>query len=211
MARKPSHEQFDTLQVLRDRAFELFGRYGYEGVSIGDIAKLAKLSKGALYWHFPGKDALYLDCLKTVQAIFNAHVFDAMRAEPDPIKAVLALFQGLSRLMEDPRVEKGIGGFWLIPAIPETSEIIASQKAFEAASVKVISDALRRGTEQGRLNLGGDLDDMSRAIIALVEAVVLPMRHLSRDEARRMLGVLARTLFRAYASSEDLLQQTRKI
>lgn len=211
MARKPSHEQFDTLQVLRDRAFELFGRYGYEGVSIGDIAKQAKLSKGALYWHFPGKDALYLDCMKTLQAIFSAHVFEPMRREPDPIKAVMALFHGLSTFMEDPRVEKGIGGFWLIPAIPETSEIIASQKAFEAASVKIISDVLRRGTEQGRMNLGSDLEDMSRAIISLVEAVVLPLRHLSREEARRMLGVLARTLFRAYASSDDLLQMTRRI
>ena len=211
MARKPSHEQFDTLQVLRDCAFEQFGRYGYEGVSIGDIAKQARLSKGALYWHFPGKDALYLDCMKTLQSIFNAHVFEPMRAEPDPILAVMALFRGLSRFMEDPKVEKGIGGFWLIPAIPETSEIIAAQKAFEAASVKIISDVLRRGTEQGRLDLGGDLDDMSRAIISLVEAVVLPMRHLSREEAHRMLGVLARTLFRAYASSDDLLKMTRSI
>src|SRR5690349_14260102 len=63
MPRKPAHEQFDTLQAIRDEAFTLFGRYGYDGVSIGDIAKAAKLTKGALYWHFHGKDELYLECL----------------------------------------------------------------------------------------------------------------------------------------------------
>src|SRR3546814_14751964 len=76
MPRKPAHEQFDTIKAIADRAFELFGRYGYEGVSIGDIAKAAKLSKGALYWHFDGKEALYLQCLQRLHAIFDQYVFD---------------------------------------------------------------------------------------------------------------------------------------
>jgi TetR/AcrR family transcriptional regulator, acrAB operon repressor len=211
MARKPSDEQFDTLQVLRDRAFELFGRYGYEGVSIGDIAKQARLSKGALYWHFPGKDALYLDCLQTLHRLFDTYIFDVMRTEPDAIKAILALFQGLSRLLEDPKVEKGIGGFWLIPAIAESSEIMAAQRAFESASMRTVGDALRRASEAGRINVGGDLDDLTRAIISVVEAVVLPMRRLTREENHRTLAVMARTLFRAYASADDLLDLTRKI
>ena len=44
MARKPAHEQFDTLKAIQDCAFDLFGRYGYDGVSIGDISTAAKLS-----------------------------------------------------------------------------------------------------------------------------------------------------------------------
>lgn len=211
MPRKPSHQQFDTLQALRDHAFEQFGRYGYEGVSIGDIAKLAKLSKGALYWHYQGKEELYLDCLKRLHAMFNEHIFDVMRAEPDAIKSILALFQGLGRFVQDPRVSKGIGGYWLIPSTPETASITAAQRAFEASAIRVLTEAMRRGQEQGRLNLGADLDDMARAVISLVEAVVLPLRQLTPEEIHPILGVLARTLFRAYASADDLLKQTRQI
>ena len=69
MARKPANAQADTLQDIRDGAFALFGRYGYDGVSIDDIAKAAGLSKGALYWHFKGKDQLFLDCLKRLHAL----------------------------------------------------------------------------------------------------------------------------------------------
>lgn len=211
MPRKPAHEQFDTLAVLQDQAFDLFGRHGYEGVSIGDIAKAAKLSKGALYWHYAGKEELYLDCQKRLHGLFNSYVFDPMRNEPDAVKGVLMLFQGLTLLLQDPRVAKGIAGYWLIPDKPATQDIIAAQRAFEADANKTLTEILKRGQQQGRLDLGADLEDMARATIALVEAVVLPLRHQTPDEVPRNLGVLARTFFRAYASAGDLLQLTRKI
>ena len=211
MPRKPAHEQGDTLQILQDHAFTLFGRYGYEGVSIGDIAKQAKLSKGALYWHYQGKDELYLDCLRRIHALFDDYIFAPMRQEPDAVKAILALFHGLARMTQDPRIAKGIGGFWLIPATPETEVLMRAQRDFEARSVAALDAVLKRGQEQGRLKLGDEREDMARAIISLVEAVVLPLRQLTPDEVHRILGVLARTLFRAYASADDLLQQTRNI
>ena len=204
MPRKPAHLQENTLGALRDQAFALFGRYGYEGVSIGDIAKAAQLSKGALYWHFPGKEALYLDCLQRLHGIFNEDVFDPMRAAPDGATGIVVMFQGLLRLFGDPRIQQGVAGFWLIPSTPETAEIIATQRRFETESQKVIAESLRRGVAAGQFDLGDDLDDMARAIISLIEAFVLPMRHLSPDEIRPLVGVLARTLFRAYGQGSSL-------
>ena len=145
MARKPAHLQEDTLGTLRAHAFELFGRFGYEGVSIGDIAKGAKLSKGALYWHFPGKEALYLDCLKRLHGIFNEDVFEPMRQSTDGALGIVIMFQGLVRLFADTRIQHGVAGYWLIPSTPETAELIAAQRSFESESQKAIADALRRG------------------------------------------------------------------
>jgi len=202
MPRKPAHQQFDTLQVIRERAFALFGRYGYEGVSIGQIADTAKLSKGALYWHFHGKEALYLDCLKQLHALFYRDVFEPMRCESDPAQAVLAMFQGLQTLLQDPRVAQGVAGYWLTPATPKTQRLIQAQQAFEADTRGIIEKALRRGAEQGRFNLGGDLEDFASAVITVAEACLLPLRHHSPEEVGRILGVLARTLFRAYAPQD---------
>lgn len=205
MPRKPAHLQEDTLGTLRAHAFNLFGRYGYEGVSIGDIAKGAKLSKGALYWHFPGKEALYLDCLQRLHGIFNEDVFDPMQAAPDGATGIVVMFQGLVRLFGDPRIQQGVAGYWLIPSTPETAEIIATQRRFETESQRIISECLRRGVAAGQFDLGDDdLNDLSRAIISLIEAFVLPMRHLTPDEIRPLIGVLARTLFRAYARGSVL-------
>lgn len=201
MPRKPAHQQFDTSEILQERAFELFGRYGYEGVSVGDIAAVAQLSKGALYWHFHGKAQLYLACQARLHALFDHFVFAPMRVEADATAAVLAMFNGLELLLRDARVEQGVAGFWLIPDKPETAQIIAAQRAFEAAATQTVRDVLKRGREQRHFDLAGDEDDMARAIISLVEAVVLPLRHQAPDEVRRTLGVLARTFFRAYAGS----------
>lgn len=211
MARKPAHEQFDTLQAIRSQAFALFGRHGYEGVSIGGIARAAKLSKGALYWHFENKEKLYLDCLRQLHAIYNHYIFDPMRAQSDGVARILALFTGLGRMVLDPRVTTGVAGYWLIPSRPATAHILEAQRDFEAACVETMKETLRLGVEQGRFDYRDDLEEMARAIIALVEAVVLPLRHQPPDEVHRILAVLARSLFRAYATADDLLKLTRSL
>jgi AcrR family transcriptional regulator len=211
MPRKPAHEQFDTLKAIRDHAFNLFGRYGYEGVSIGDIAKAAKLTKGALYWHFHGKEELYLECLKRFHAIFNEYIFDPMRAQQDSVPRILGLFTGLSRFLQDPRVVNGIAGYWLVPSRPEAAAFLEAQRSFEDASRAAVVETLRLGVAQGRFNFGDDLEEMARAMISVIEAVVLPLRYMSPKEVSRTLGVLARTLFRAYASADDLLKLTRAL
>ncbi len=206
MARKPAHEQFDTLKAIQDRAFHLFGRHGYEGVSIGDIAQAANLSKGALYWHFSGKAELYLHCLGRLHGLFRQYIFDPMANSKDPVTGVLHMFRGLEQVLRDPTLEHGVAGYWLIPCAPETQAMLHAQAEFESASQAVIEQVLRRGVEQGRFDLGGDLEDISRAMISLMEAVVLPLRHKSPEEVHRMMAVLARTLFRAYAKGDEVLK-----
>lgn len=204
MPRKPASDQTDTLQQIRDQGFRLFGRFGYEGVSVGDIAKAVKISKGALYWHFRGKDALFLDCLGQLHALFNHYIFDRMRETEDPVVAIAQLFVGLGKLVQDPRVKHGVAGYWLVPSRLETEALADAQRGFEDASMQVIREVLHRGEAAGRFALGRDLDNMARATISVVEAVVLPLRNQTPDEVHQNLGVLARTLFRAYASAEDL-------
>jgi TetR/AcrR family transcriptional regulator, acrAB operon repressor len=46
--------------AILDAALRCFARRGYHETSIDDIAARAKLSKGAVYWHFAGKRALFL-------------------------------------------------------------------------------------------------------------------------------------------------------
>lgn len=211
MPRKPAHEQFDTQKAIEEQAFALFGRYGYEGVSIGDIAKAAKLSKGALYWHFHGKEALYLECLKRLHAIFDQYVFAPMCKESDPVRGVMHVFTGVQGMMQDARISKGVAGYWLIPSRPETASLTAAQRAFEQGCIDTLSKTLASAHQQGKFDIGGDAEQMARAVIVLIEACVVPMRQYSPDEMRSILAVLARTLFRAYARSDELLALAQSI
>jgi AcrR family transcriptional regulator len=53
---------YDQQTVLR-RAVEVFNRQGYDGTSMGDLARELGVGKSALYHHVPGKEALLADAL----------------------------------------------------------------------------------------------------------------------------------------------------
>jgi Transcriptional regulator len=189
---------------IRRQAFALFGRHGFDGVSVGDLAKAAQVSRGALYWHFDGKEGLYLDCLQSLHRLFDECVFDAMRAESDALRALLNLFTGLRRLLTDPRVTQGIAGYWLVPLAPSQVRLIEAQQAFERSTRALIAKVLERGQASGAFDLHGDLPDFADAVIAVVEAVVMPLRRSTPEETTRILSVLARTTFRAYARDPEM-------
>jgi len=49
----------DRPTQLIEIASRLFAAHGYAGTSLRDIAQQAKITKAALYYHFPNKEALY--------------------------------------------------------------------------------------------------------------------------------------------------------
>ena len=53
---------YDQRTVLR-RAVEVFNRQGYDGTSMGDLARELGVGKSALYHHVPGKEALLSQAL----------------------------------------------------------------------------------------------------------------------------------------------------
>ena len=48
----------DTRSLLLEAAYQEMQRFGYRGASISRILGKAKVTKGALYYHFPSKKAL---------------------------------------------------------------------------------------------------------------------------------------------------------
>ena len=211
MPRKSAADQAATLDTLRTEAFQLFGVYGYDGVSIGDIAKAAGLSKGAMYWHFQGKDALYIDCLQRLHGYFDQHVFDPVKAEPDPIQQMMLFFHGIANLVQDEALKHGVAGYWLRSSRSDLGEIDTVHRGFEERTAGILEEMLRRAVEQQVLDLADDLVDMARAMISVMEAIVLPMRAHTTSEVYQTLGVLARTMMRAYTKQPVLVELFRKI
>lgn len=51
----------NSRQLIIDAAAQIFSRSGYHLSSMDTIAELAGVAKGTLYYHFPGKGALFRD------------------------------------------------------------------------------------------------------------------------------------------------------
>lgn len=50
----------ETRKQIMSAAIELFCRQGYDAAGVAEICTSAKVSKGAFYYHFPSKQALFL-------------------------------------------------------------------------------------------------------------------------------------------------------
>jgi AcrR family transcriptional regulator len=86
-----------TRQRLVDVARQLFAERGYAGTSVEDIIERAGVARGALYHHFPGKDALFAAVYDVVQAAVATAVVTAALAAGDPAQAV---YTGLSAFLD---------------------------------------------------------------------------------------------------------------
>jgi AcrR family transcriptional regulator len=71
---------YDQETVLR-RAIDLFNRQGYDGTSMGDLAKELGLTKSAIYHHVPSKEHLLAAALDEALDGLSAAV-DAAATEP---------------------------------------------------------------------------------------------------------------------------------
>jgi AcrR family transcriptional regulator len=61
--RSNTNESPDTKQKIMEVAFELFGRYGFEGTSIRQIALESEVNIAAVNYHFGSKENLFWDIM----------------------------------------------------------------------------------------------------------------------------------------------------
>lgn len=72
-----------TRQALLDAARTLFGEQGYAATSLDEIAHAAKVTKGALYHHYEGKQELFGAVYEQVKREVSERAATAF-LEPDP-------------------------------------------------------------------------------------------------------------------------------
>jgi AcrR family transcriptional regulator len=70
---------------ILDSAFHVFSRRGYHDTAVDDIARQAETSKGGIYFHFPTKESIFLELMRSTADRFMARVERAAAAQPDPL------------------------------------------------------------------------------------------------------------------------------
>jgi AcrR family transcriptional regulator len=70
------------VERVLDSAAELLVRWGYQRVTIDDVARHAGIGKGTVYLHFRSKDALFLTVLMRVHRDIAERMADRMDADP---------------------------------------------------------------------------------------------------------------------------------
>ncbi|MEA5361382.1 TetR/AcrR family transcriptional regulator [Amycolatopsis sp., V23-08] len=144
------NKKIDRGQATRDHlvavATGLFTEHGYDGTSIEAVLKAADVSRGALYHHYAGKDALFAAVLDTVYERVEADGVVATRGVTDPAETLRAACQAWIRSTGDPVVRQVL----LIDA-PAVLGWQRWREADERRTLGSIKALLRRVAADGRI------------------------------------------------------------
>ncbi|MDY0390693.1 MAG: TetR family transcriptional regulator [Desulfobulbus oligotrophicus] len=108
MARRSKEEALETRSKVLDAALRVFSLKGVARSSLADIAKMAGVSRGAIYWHFANKGELLTALWDQVVQLYAPLAMASENPnEPDPLGKMKTLYISfLTNLVDDPRQQQ---------------------------------------------------------------------------------------------------------
>jgi len=134
-------------EQLIEIAIRLFARKGYEGTSLRDIADEAKITKAALYYHFPNKEALYgRIVLESMQALVDS-VRDAMARASSPSEKVRIFMLTSADFLDRSRDSwiASSNAFWAGSDSEPRSAAVSLRDEYEHLLRDAITEAIDKG------------------------------------------------------------------
>jgi AcrR family transcriptional regulator len=182
-----------TREQLIEVATGLFAERGYEETSIEAVLAAAGVSRGALYHHFGGKDALFEAVLEAVEDGVTARLTAEITGAPDAVSAVESAALTWIEMAGDPLIQRII----LIDA-PSVLGLERWRSLNEEYSLGATRALLQAVSDEGHLSadlvapfaqmLLGALDEVAMAIARADDraAALETGRHAVRELLRRI-------------------------
>lgn len=89
-----------------DSAVDLFTEHGYSQTSLEEIAKRARVTKGALYHHFGGKQALFEAAFSAVESGVVARLSEVVSDPGDPWEATRSGLRAFLEVCLEPSYQR---------------------------------------------------------------------------------------------------------
>ncbi|PPE71218.1 TetR/AcrR family transcriptional regulator [Caldimonas thermodepolymerans] len=193
---KPARESARTLQkgqqtraAILDAALRLASQVGLEGLSIGALAEVTRMSKSGVFAHFGSREELQISVIREYHNRFEEEVFFPALVEPRGLPRLRALFERWVRRVS---VEIDSGCIYISGAVefddrpgPVRDALAAMVRAWHQALGRAIAIAI----EEGHLKPDTDPAQMLFEIHGLILALHHDARFLrspgSIDRARR--------------------------
>lgn len=137
----------DRQTQLIEIASRLFAAHGYAGTSLRDIAEEARITKAALYYHFPNKEALYEQIVvDNLQALLDRVHEAVARAEGATEKVRCFMLTAAQVFSEAPDAWiAGSNVFWSSMSPQIRTAAVGRRDKFE----RLLRDCITEGTTTG--------------------------------------------------------------
>ncbi len=95
-----------TRRALVERAAELFTERGYAGTSLDEVVAAARVTKGALYHHYSGKQALFEAVFEATEDAAVKQINHEMRKVEDPWERATVGVRAFMAVCQQPRFRR---------------------------------------------------------------------------------------------------------
>ena len=172
--RRKKEEDAVTRATLLNTALSVFSAKGYSAAKLDDVAKAAKMTRGAIYWHFKSKADLYNTLVEEVSARGAAVVQQAVAEGGTLIEILRRVFVRQCALIEEDKEARAVMELALFKTSLDPELQTGRRKQLEAGNALVagITDAMRLGIAQGLLRKDMDPADMARAFLAFENGAI---------------------------------------
>jgi AcrR family transcriptional regulator len=135
-----------TRRALLDAARSLFGEQGYAATSLDEVAQAAKVTKGALYHHYNGKQELFAAVYEQVKREVSERAATAF-LEPDPWENLYAGCHAMLDAHLDPPVQRIL--LYDAQSVLDADTIRRVEKRYGAVVLRgALRSAIRAGVVQ---------------------------------------------------------------
>jgi len=172
--RRTKDEAAITRATLLKTALTVFSAKGYSAATLDDVAKAAKMTRGAIYWHFKSKADLYNTLVEEVSARGTAVVQQAIAEGGSLIEILRRVFVRQCALIEEDKEARAVMELALFKTglDPELQAGRKNQLEAGNALIEGVAAAMQQGVAQGVLRNDIDPADMARAFIAFENGVI---------------------------------------
>jgi AcrR family transcriptional regulator len=185
---------------ILDAAFAVFSQRGYREAGVDEVGRQAETSKGGVYFHFPTKESLFLELLRTTADRLTDKVERTIAPYDDPIERADVALQTVLGVFAGHRT---MARLFLIDAVGAGKEFQAELQRLHERFAAIISAQLDEAIAAGTI-APIDTDIVGMAWFGALNEVV--MRWLMAPDPGRLeetYPVLRAVLLRSVGVSEE--------
>ncbi len=183
----------NTRERILDSALNLFSRKGYHDTRMDEIVEESETSKGAIYFHFPSKERLFLALMDQFASLLERRIREAIEQEDE----------GMQRVRSALTACLDTFGKYRLPAKIMLVQAVGLGAIFEKKRLEVndhFANLIRTYLDEA-IKVGDiapvDTEIVSHAWMGAIYSVVIRWVYTGEPEPERILSTLLPLLLRS--------------
>lgn len=202
MVRKTKEAAQITRERILDAAEALFQARGVSRSSLHDIATAAGVTRGAVYWHFQDKGAVFDAMMERVLLPMEeaSAGLDTENTSPTLPRLRQLMLQALDRVIDDAQVRKVLDiALHMVEYVDELATLRLRRTQIRQCYRDRLARALHRAQDQGEVTRESTAEELALGLHALLDGLIqnwllAPADFDLRREGQRALDIFLRGL-----------------